>query len=64
MAKGYTQIYGEDFHETYAPVARLSSIRLTIVLAASREMHIRQYDVTTAYLNGTLQEKVYMEVPK
>lgn len=63
VAKGYAQQYGKDFHETYAPVARLDSIRSAVAFAAKSDMHIRQYDVTTAYLNGELDEKVYMEVP-
>ncbi|KMQ86248.1 retrovirus-related pol polyprotein from transposon tnt 1-94 [Lasius niger] len=63
MAKGYAQQYGKDFHETYAPVARLASIRSTIAFAAKSGMHIRQYDVATAYLNGELDEEVHMEVP-
>lgn len=63
VAKGYAQQYGKDFHETYAPVARLSSIRSAVAFAAKSGMHIRQYDVTTAYLNGELEETVYMEVP-
>lgn len=63
VAKGYSQEYGKDFHETYAPVARLSSIRTAIALAAQEGMNIHQYDVTTAYLNGELEERVFMEVP-
>ena len=63
VAKGYSQRYGRDFLETFAPVARLDSIRLAIALAARDRMHVRQYDVATAYLNGRLEEDVYMEVP-
>lgn len=63
VARGFSQQPGVDFHETYAPVARLKSIRLAMALAAHREMYIHQFDITTAYLNGTLEEKVYMEIP-
>ncbi|KMQ87115.1 gag-pol polyprotein [Lasius niger] len=63
VAKGYAQQYGKDFYETYALVARLASIRSTIAFAAKSGMHIRQYDVATAYLNGELDEEVHMEVP-
>lgn len=64
VAKGYSQQHGENFTETFAPVARLGSIRTTIAFAVRENMHIQQYDVTTAYLNGKLDETVYMEVPK
>lgn len=64
VAKGFLQQPGKDFHETYAPVARLSSIRTAIALAARNRMNIRQYDVTTAYLNGKLDEEVFMEIPR
>lgn len=64
VAKGYSQEYGRDYYETYAPVARLNSVRTVIALAAQENMDIRQYDITTAYLNGILDEEVYMEPPK
>ncbi|KMQ91353.1 opie2a pol protein [Lasius niger] len=63
VVRGFSQQPSRDFHETYAPVARLSSIRLTMAIAARKWMFIRQYDVKTAYLNGTLEKEVYMEVP-
>lgn len=63
VAKGYAQKYGKDYHETYAPVARLASIRSAVAFAAQNGMHIRQYDVATAYLNGELNEEVYVELP-
>lgn len=64
VAKGYFQEYGKNYVETYAPVARIESIRLAFAIAARERMHIRQYDVTTAYLNGNLEEEVFMELPK
>jgi len=64
VARGFSQQPGRYFHETYAPVARLSSVRLAVAIAARRNMFIRQYDVTTAYLNGTLEEEVFMELPE
>lgn len=54
---------GMDFSETFAPVARLSSIRLAAALAAHYGMSIHQVDIATAYLNGSLNEEIYMEVP-
>jgi len=64
VARGFSQQPERDFQETYAPISRLNTIRLALAVAAHRKMHIRQYDVTTAYLNGTLEEEVFMEAPK
>ena len=63
MAKGYTQKQGEDFFDTYSPVARLTIIRLLLSLAASHGLLIHQMDVKTAFLNGELKEKIYMDQP-
>lgn len=59
----FTQRPGIDFDNTFAPVARIESIRIMMALAVEN-MLVKQLDVTTAYLNGTLREKIYMEVPK
>lgn len=64
VARGCSQRPGEDFHETYSPVASSTSIRLLAALAAERGLQIHQMDVVTAYLNGELEEDVYMEVPE
>lgn len=63
VAKGCSQRPGEDFHETSSPVVRSSSIRLIAALSAELGLEIHQMDVVTAYLNGSLDEEVYMEVP-
>lgn len=63
VARGFTQRPGVDFHETYAPVARLSSIRLLMALAVKNGLSIHQLDVSTAFLNGELEEEVFMEIP-
>lgn len=54
---------GIDFLETLAPVARLSTIRTMMALAAEFGMITNQYDVITTYLNGELKEEIFMEVP-
>lgn len=63
VAKGFSQRPGRDYHETFAPVARLSSLRLIISIAARCNLKIYQGDFTTAYLNGKLEEEVIMELP-
>jgi hypothetical protein len=64
VAKGYRQSKGIDYFDTYAPVARISSIRTLISLASIYNLEIHQMDVKTAFLNGYLDEEVYMEQPE
>jgi hypothetical protein len=64
VAKGYTQKEGEDFFDTYSPVARLTTIRSLIVVTASYGLIIHQMDVKTAFLNGELDEEIYMDQPE
>ncbi|GJW71555.1 retrovirus-related pol polyprotein from transposon TNT 1-94 [Tanacetum coccineum] len=64
VAKGYRQEAGIDFEESFAPVARLEAIRLFIAHAASMNMVIFQMDVKTAFLNGELNEVVYVSQPE
>jgi hypothetical protein len=64
VVKGYTQVDGLDFNETYAPVTRLETIRLLFGLAVEKDWEIRQIDVKTAYLNGDLDEEIFMEPPE
>ena len=63
VAQGFTQLYGVDFQETFAPVARLSSIRMTIALAASGNWELHQMDVKSAYLNSPIDTAIYMRLP-
>jgi hypothetical protein len=63
VAQGFTQMYGVDFQDTFAPVARLSSIRAVIALAASEDWELHQMDVKSAYLNSTIDTAVYMRLP-
>nr|GEW07185.1 retrovirus-related Pol polyprotein from transposon TNT 1-94 [Tanacetum cinerariifolium] len=64
VSKGYRQEAGIDFEESFAPVARLEAIRLCIANAASQNMTIFQMDVKTAFLNGELNEVVYVSQPE
>ncbi|GKG42207.1 retrovirus-related pol polyprotein from transposon TNT 1-94, partial [Tanacetum coccineum] len=60
VAKGYRQEEGIDFEESFAPVARIEAIRIFIANAATKNMIIYQMDVKTAFLNGDLQEEVFV----
>lgn len=62
VAKGYTQLYGIDYQETFAPVAKMNSVRVLISLAATHHRFLHQFDVKNAFLNDDLKE-VYMEPP-
>ena len=64
VAQGYTQIEGVDFDETFAPVARLESIRLLLGVACILKFKLYQMDVKSAFLNGYLNEEAYVEQPK
>ena len=63
VAKGYTQREGEDFFESYSPVSCLTTIRVLLSLAASYGLLIHQMDVKTTFLNGELEEDIYMDQP-
>ena len=64
VARGFGQIYGVDYLNTYAPVVKLASIRILLALAVIYELEIHQMDVVMAFLAGELKEKIYMEPPE
>jgi transposase InsO family protein len=64
VAKGFTQTHGEDYWSTYAPVARLTTLRIVLNLAAQLDMDLHQIDFVSAYLNGKIEEEIYVEQPK
>jgi hypothetical protein len=64
VAQGYSQQYGLDYDETFSPVVRGESVRTVIAMAAKNNLVLHQMDVTTAFLNGTLKEEVYMKQPE
>ena len=63
VVKGFRQ-KGLDYFDTYSPITRITSIRLLIALAAVYDLQIHQMDVKTAFLNGELEEEIYMEQPE
>jgi hypothetical protein len=63
VAKGYSQVEGLDFDETYAPVAKLESIRILLAYATYHGFKLYQMDVKSAFLNGPIKEEVYVEQP-
>jgi len=64
VARGFSQIYGVDYLDTYAPVVKLASIRILLAIAAIYGLEIHQIDVVTAFLAGDLKEEIYMEQPE
>ncbi|GJW73858.1 retrotransposon protein, putative, ty1-copia subclass [Tanacetum coccineum] len=64
VAKGYTQLYGVDYEETFSPVADIRAIRILISIAAYYDYEIWQMDVKTTFLNGYLDEDIYMVQPE
>jgi len=64
VCKGYSQIEGIDFEETFAPVARVEAITMFLDFSCAKGFKIYQMDVKSTFLNGELMEEVYMEQPE
>ena len=63
VAQGYTQVEGMDYGETYAPVARLEAIRILLAYANHHDITLYQMDIKSAFLNGEIEEEVYVKQP-
>jgi len=63
VAKGFTQTYGVDYMETFAPVAKMNIVRMILSLAANYDWNLQKFDVKYAFLHGEIEEEIYMELP-
>ena len=63
ITKGYTQIGGVDYSETFSPTAKLTTLRCLLTIAPTRNWFTHQLDVQNAFLHGTLHEIIYMDLP-
>ena len=63
VSRGFDQKFGSDYDETFCPVVRMESLRTLMSLSTQRGLELHHVDVHTAFLNGTLQEEVYMKQP-
>jgi hypothetical protein len=63
VARGFSQVEGIDYEETFAHVPRYTSIQMIISLATSMDWRLHQMDVNTTFLNGEIEEEVYIEQP-
>jgi hypothetical protein len=64
VCKGYAQVEGVDFEETFSPVSRMEAIRMILAYACSKRIKVYQMDVKSTFLNGELEEEVYIEQPE
>jgi hypothetical protein len=64
LCKGHAQIEGIDFEETFFLVARMEDIRLLLAYACSKNVKVYQMDIKSSFLNGELEEEIYIEQPK
>jgi hypothetical protein len=63
VAKGYAQIYGIDYEETYSPIAKMTTVKAIIAMVVTKGWSLHRMDVKNVFLHGDLQEEVYMEQP-
>ena len=64
VVRGFSQVYGVDYLDTFAPVAKLETLRILLAIAAIEDLEIHQMDVVTTFLLRLLNEEIYMEQPE
>lgn len=64
VAKGFKQVFGVDYNDTYAPVVKLSALRILLSVAITKRMHVHGMDVKNAFLNSKLDHKIYLSQPE
>lgn len=63
VAQGFSQKYGVDYDEVFAPVVRSTTLRLLLSVAGAKNYHVKQYDIKSAFLNGKLDDEIYLKPP-
>ena len=63
VAQGFFQVYGQDYTNTYSPVAKFTSIRTLLAISAQLGLQVRQMGVDTAFLNAPISEDIWVKVP-
>ena len=64
MEKGFSQVQGVDYHETFTPVAKMDSIPLVLAISTSKQWEVHHMDVKYAFIHGYIHEEIYMKQPK
>ena len=64
VAKVFSQVQGVDYHETFALVAKMDSIRLVLAISASKHQEVHHMDVKSAFIHGDIHEEIYMKHPE
>jgi len=63
VSKGFTQTYGVDYSDTFAPVTKMNAVRVILSSATNYNWNLNQFDVKNAFLDGDLEEEIYMDEP-
>ena len=64
VAKGFSRVQGVEYHETFAPVAKMDSIRLVLAISSSMHWEVHHMDVKSSFIHGDIHEEIYMKQPE